>query len=296
MGTRLILVGTGTPAPVANRAGSCCLLELGEACVLIDCGPGSVRRLLDAALPVTRITHLFLTHLHYDHCMDYPYLLLLRWDQGHGQLDELAVYGPGPVAQMTDRLVGPAGAFAPDLTARVDHPGSHFIYQKRGGVLPRRRPAPVVTELADGDSVDGHTWRVRAAEVAHVQPQLTSLAYRFETDVGPIVFTGDAAPTPALTALAKGAHVLVHMCHFLNDFETDPRITSCCSGHLQAAQTARDAGVDRLVLVHMTEQLDAPGVGERALTEAARVFPGEIIWGHDLLDVPLGPITPSQMR
>lgn len=296
MSERLLLVGTGTPAPVARRAGTCCLLEVGDECVLIDCGPGSVRRLVEARIPVTRITRVFLTHLHYDHCVDYAYLVLLHWDQGYGQLDELRVYGPEPVAEMTRRLVGPDGAFGPDLTARVDHPGSHFIYEKRGGVLPRRRPAPVVTELVDGDTVEGGAWSVQAAEVLHVQPQLASLAYRFETAVGPIVFTGDAAPTPRLVELARGARVLVHMCHMLNGFETDPRITSCCSGHLQAAQTARDAGAERLVLVHMTEQLDDPGVRERALIEAAGVFRGEIIWGEDLLDVPLGAITPNAMR
>jgi len=296
VGVRLRLLGTGTPAPVVRRAGSACLLELDDACLLIDCGPGSLRRLIEAGVPVTRVTHLLLTHLHYDHCMDYAYLVLLRWDQAHGEGDELRVYGPAPVARMTDRLLGPDGAFAADLCARIEHPGSHFIYQKRGGVLPRRAPAPQVTELADGGTITGRGWQAKTVEVTHVQPQLTSLAYRVDCDRGPIVFSGDAAPGERLTELARGARVLVHMCHFLNEVETDPRITTCCSGHLQAAQTARDAGVDTLVLVHMTEQLDAPGMPERAIVEASRVFPGRILWGQDLMEVPLRPVAPPDMR
>jgi len=247
-------------------------------------------------MPVTRVTHLFLTHLHYDHCVDYAYLTLLRWDQGHGQVDELAVHGPKPLAQMTQRLIGPDGAFAPDLTARVEHPGSQFIYEKRGGVLPRRRPEPVVCELASGDVVEGQGWRVVAAEARHVQPQLTSLAYRFESSGSAIVFTGDAASTPELVELARGANVLVHMCHYFSGFEADPRITSCCSGHLEAAQTAKQAGAKTLVLVHTTEQLDSPGVGERALREAGEVFDGDLIWGEDLLEVPLGEVLPGRIR
>ena len=43
---------------------------------------------------------------------------------------------------MTEALLGPEGAFGPDLAARTEHPGSHFIYEMRGGVMPRRRSSP----------------------------------------------------------------------------------------------------------------------------------------------------------
>jgi ribonuclease Z len=128
---------------------------------------------------------------------------------------------------------------------------------------------------------------VRVAEVAHVQPQLTCLAYRLEAGGRSIVFGADSSPTPALTRLADGADVLLHMCHFVNGVEGDPRLTETCSGHEDAARTARDAGVDTLVLVHITEQVEQPGVRERVLHEAATIFPGRIIFGEDLLEVSL---------
>ena len=40
--SRLLLLGTGTPAPLVHRAGSSYLLQTGEQTLLIDCGPGSV--------------------------------------------------------------------------------------------------------------------------------------------------------------------------------------------------------------------------------------------------------------
>ena len=90
--------------------------------------------------------------------------------------------------------------------------------------------------------------------------------------------------------------MLLHMCHFINGVVTDERLTNCCSGHLDAAATARDAGVKTLVLVHLTEQLETPGVQERVLHEVGEVFDGQVILGQDLLEVPLGTIDAEPVR
>ena len=294
--TRLQLLCTGTPAPLAHRGGSSYLVQTGDETLIFDCGPASVRRMLEAGLALPSIDYLFLTHLHYDHCIDFAYLVLTRWDQGVGQIPELQVYGPAPTALMAHRLFSADGAFGPDLAARTLHPGSHFVYEARGGVMPRERPSPQVREVESGDRIETDGWQVDVAEVVHVQPQLTCLAYRLTTPDGTIVFGGDTAPVDRLTGLARGADVLLHMCHFINGAVDDERLTSCCSGHLDAAATARDAGVETLVLVHLTEQLETPGVRERVLHEVGEVFDGQVILGEDLLEVPMGTIDTEPVR
>ena len=199
----------------------------------------------------------------------------------------MRVCGPAPLERMTGLLFDEDGVYGPDLAARTQHPGSHFVCQMRGGVLPRQRPAPLVVEVEHGSRVEGEGWVVTTAEVVHCQPQLTCLAYRLEAGDQVVVFGGDTAPTPRLTQLAQGADVLLHMCHFINEVVTDQRITSCCSGHLDAARTAREAGVGTLVLVHLTEQLETPGVKERVLVEVGQIFPGQVIFGEDLTRVPV---------
>ena len=296
MSLKLTLLGTGTPTPLFHRAGSGYLVTIDEEVLLFDCGPGVARRLLEEAVPPQALTRLFLTHLHYDHCVDYACIVLTRWDQGAGKIPELEVYGPAPLKRMTERLLGSDGAFGPDLDARTQHPGSEFVYERRGGILPRKRPDPLVTEVADGSCVQSGNWRVETAEVIHVQPQLTCLAYRLDTPYGTIVFGGDTAPTRRLTDLARNADILIHMCHFINDVELDPRITGCCSGHLDAARTAREADVGTLILTHVTEQLEPPGVRERLVAEAARIFGGHIVFAEDLTDVPVGPIDPEPIQ
>jgi ribonuclease Z len=86
------------------------------------------------------------------------------------------------------------------------------------------------------------------------------------------------------------------MCHFVNGEADDPRNKAACSGHLDAARTAADAGVRTLVLVHLTEQVDQPGVRERVVHEVGEVFAGQVIFGQDLLDVPLDAIDVPRIR
>ena len=197
---------------------------------------------------------------------------------------------------MTDLLFGEEGVFGPDLAARTLHPCSHAMYEARGGVLPRKRPEPKVTEVEDASVIEREGWHVVVAEVEHVQPQLSCLAYRLDTPEASIVFGGDTAPTDGLTQLAADADVLLHMCHMHNGIVTDPRLTSTCSGHRDAARTACDAEVQTLVLVHITEQLEQPGIRERVLHEAAEIFEGNIIFGEDLMEVPLGAIVADPIR
>ena len=151
---KIRLLGTGTPTPSTKRKSSGYMVEVGNDVILFDHGPGSYHRMLEAGTPPTRVTHMFFSHLHYDHCSDYGTLVLTRWDQGAGQIPELKVFGPSPRARMTDLLFSENGVYGPDLDARTHKAGSLAFYQARGGVLPRVRPTPQVREVKAGDTVD----------------------------------------------------------------------------------------------------------------------------------------------
>jgi ribonuclease BN (tRNA processing enzyme) len=144
---RILLLGTGTPKPSLKRMGAGYLVEVGSDAILFDAGPGVFHRLLEAGIPATRRSHVFLSHLHYYHCMDYGRLVLTRWDQGHGRIPELRVFGPTPLSRMNAALFGPEGAFAPDIEARLHHMASVAVYVNRGGNPPRKRPAPEIGSL-----------------------------------------------------------------------------------------------------------------------------------------------------
>jgi ribonuclease BN (tRNA processing enzyme) len=285
---KITLLGTGTPAPSLSRQSSGYLVEVGEDVIVMDHGPGAAHRLLEAGCHPTKVTHCLLSHVHYDHIMDYPRLLLQRWDMGAGKLPELQVYGPQPIARITDQLIGDGGVYGLDIESRVSHQASKDVYVSRGGVLPRKKPRPIVREVVPGDVIQGKDWRIVVGEANHFQPILECLGYRLETESGVLVYSGDSGGVPeSMIALARGADMLIHMCHFASGMEPTPTYRSASGSHLDIAEVARRANVKTVVLSHFIHLLDNPGVLEQLVTEMKAIFPGNIIIGRDLMELSL---------
>jgi hypothetical protein len=54
--------------------------------------------------------------------------------------------------------------------------------------------------------------------------------------------------------------------------------------------------VKTIVLTHVTEQIDQPGVRERVLREMGAVFKGNLVFGEDLMEIPVrGPAAAKLM-
>lgn len=293
---KITLLGTGNPAPSLRRMGPGYLLQVAGDVIVLDHGPGSHHRLLETGIRATDVSHAFFSHLHYDHFIDFPRLLLTRWDQGAAQIPELAVYGPKPIASLVEKLIGPEGVFGPDIDARTGWDASLHVYRARGGREPRRPPRPEVTEIAKGDVVETGRWRVEAVEVPHAQPHLTCLSLRLDCDEGSVVYSGDTGPSRALETLAKDCDVLIHMCAYMSGSVDNAATRAGTSGHLEAARTAAAAGARCLVASHIYDQFDRPGVRERVIAEMARVYDGAIVLGEDLMEIPLRPASPGVFR
>jgi ribonuclease Z len=292
---RIWILGSGTPTPSLKRMCSGYVAQIGSSYIVFDHGFGAYHRLLELGVRATQVTHLFLTHHHYDHIGDYARLLLTRWDQGGGRVSELKVFGPPPLKHITERLFGEDGAFGPDLRARTQDQCSLDLYRARGGIGERKWPAPIITELGPSDIVKDESWEVRVTPVSHFAPYLTSYAYRLTHNGQSLVYSGDTGPTDSLVRLATSCDVLIHMCHYLSGTAPSADFARSCTGHLELAGMARDAGVKTLVLTHITEQLDGPGIRERVTSEMAKVFKGDILFGNDLLEVPMAGAAPGKL-
>jgi ribonuclease BN (tRNA processing enzyme) len=277
------LLGTGTPAPSTRRQSSGYLIEVGTDLIVWDHGPGAHHRLIESGHRTIDVTHAFFTHLHYDHCMDYGRLVLQRWDQGADRIPDLQVYGPPPMARMTEQLFGDEGVYGPDIRARVTHRSSLDVFEARGGTLPRRRPAPRVTEIHAGSVVEGNGWKVTVGHAQHVQPYLECLAFRLDAREGSICYTGDSGSSDAIVELAKGCDILIHMNHYFSGTEPTPAYRAACGNHRDNAIIAKRAGARTLVLTHLLAQIDQPGIREQIVHEIRQVFDGRVIWGEDLM-------------
>jgi ribonuclease Z len=281
---KLTLLGTGTPAPSLRRQSSGYLVEIGDALIVLDHGPGAHQRLIEGGFRSTDVTHAFFTHLHYDHCMDYGRLVLQRWDIGAGKVPELQVFGPPPLRRMTDGLFGENGIYSDDIRARTNHPASLDVFRARGGELPRRPPNPAVREVKPGDTIEGRGWRATVGESSHMQPFLQCYGYRLESESGSLCYAGDSGGVcETVIELARKADILIHMMHLAAGTEPSAQFRLSTGAHTDVAEVARRAEVGALVLTHFTPHIDAPGTRERAIAEMAAIYRGPIIWGEDLM-------------
>lgn len=278
------LLGTGTPAPSLTRQSSGYLIEVGSDLMVWDHGPGAHQRLIESGRRSTEVTHAFFTHLHYDHCMDYGRLVLQRWDQGADRVADLQVYGPPPLARMTKQLFDEDGIYGPDIAARTNHRSSLDVFEARGGTLPRRRPAPKVTEIHAGSVIDGNGWKLTVGHAQHAQPYLECLAFRLDTKDGSLCYAGDSgAVAESIVRLAKDCDLLILMNHFFSGTEPSAAFRNATGNHKDNAEIARQSGAKTIVLTHLTDQIDQPAIREQIVHEIQQVFSGKVIWGQDLM-------------
>jgi ribonuclease BN (tRNA processing enzyme) len=183
--------------------------------------------------------------------------------------------------------MGKEGAFFPDWDSRIKHPASHWCHEARGGTLPRPAPAFEVKEAKSGDSYRADSWTVHTQSVQHVEPYLESLAFRFETSAGSVVFAGDCADCPDLRDFAAGADTLVAACTHFGPSETDPAISEVITGSSDTAEIAAEADVNTLVLTHANSRFAQAETQEKVIAEIRETFDGAVFFPEELTTVSL---------
>lgn len=252
--------------------GAASALEVDGRLYLVDAGQGVSRQLArirardhrdDGVGAFKRLEAVFLSHLHSDHTMDLANLVLCAPNHGWPSR-RVPVYGPGPVGGdtpvpgTTDLLHALSVAFRGDFLNRGGRTGDANPFAElvvAQDILPPDGPAQAEPWLVAEDE----RVRVTAALVDHGQTY-PSLAYRFDTARGAVVFSGDTAPSDSLVALARDAELLVHevMHPSIVDWlaKADPGFTTelgaaVMSKHTDVADVgaiAERAGVRRLIL------------------------------------------------
>lgn len=275
-GTRLILLGTaGGPTPKRTRAGSAQAIIVGDRTYVVDCGDGVARQMVLANIPLTSLRHILITHHHSDHTADYGNLLLLAW--GDALTTRVDAWGPPPLARITALFLE---MNRPDLTVRQKDEG-------RPPLGPLVHPHDV---SRSGSVFSDDRVRVTCCRVDHPMVPI-ALAYRFDTLDRSIVISGDTRPTAALTRLAKNADVLVHEALYLPRAPGAPG--SALRRHVieshtpveEAGRVAAEAGVRTLVLSHLVPAENPPVTDDEWIAGARTHFDGQIIVGHDLLEI-----------
>ena len=192
--TVVITLGTGTPVPNPERAGAATAVVVGRRVFLFDAGAGVMRRVAAAGLPIDGVTAAFITHLHSDHTLGLPDLILTSWVMGRSTPMRLS--GPPGLRRMADHLIA---AWAEDTVVRV-----------KG--LERGRPGGYrvdTREVTGGVVFDSGGVKVTAVRVPHGEWEY-AFAYRVDTPDRKILISGDTRYSDAIAQAAQDVDVLVH--------------------------------------------------------------------------------------
>jgi ribonuclease BN (tRNA processing enzyme) len=246
---RLTVLGSGSVVPAADVVCSSYYVEIGEARILLDCGPGAVHNMARFGLPWSELTHIAITHFHNDHIGDFPPLMFaMKHGMAVSREQPLVVLGPAGLRKLLKRA---ARAFG----SHVTDPG--FPLQ--------------IEEINPGETFAlGSESRATVHATQHTE---NSVAYRLDTATGSLGYTGDTGPNDDLANFMTGVSTLIAECS-LPDAEAAPNHLSPSS----VARLARLAGPTRLVPTHIYPQLsrtELPGLIRQA------GWPGEVIVAHD---------------
>lgn len=215
------VLGSGDTVPRLQRVSAANLLQTGSHMALIDIGCGCLLRLQAKGVDFDGINHIFLTHLHPDHCAELVSLVFSRVANFNRLWETpLHVYGGVGLIAWWRNLCAAWPSLQKPLDAKL----------------------LVLHEIQAGETLAADIWRIATSPVAH-KPE--SLAYRFTHDGKSVVVSGDTAPCDNLALFAHNANLLVLEC----GGGPNP-----AAGHLslaQAAVVATKAQVRNLILTHI---------------------------------------------
>lgn len=271
--TAIVMLGTGGPRPNPEASGPATAIVVGNRVFLFDAGTGVERQLSAAHLPINGVTALFVTHLHSDHTLGLPDLILTSWVMGrHAPLE---AYGPHGLRAMIDQILA---AWQEDIAIRTDG----LEHEAKGG----ERVA--VHEIDPGVVYDSGGVKITAIPVLHGSWK-EAYGYRIDTPDRHIVISGDTRPSDALAQAARGVDVLIHEVYPSGSLAPENRpgggdwpayLRSFHTSDVELGTIAATARPRLLILYHVVSR----SRDDDALIAGIRRggFRGAIVIGHDL--------------
>jgi ribonuclease BN (tRNA processing enzyme) len=252
---RLTVLGKSPSWQDAGGACSGYLVEDEDASLLIDCGNGvfsKLRRFRD----YTRVDGVVISHLHADHFLDlvpYAYALTYAPRQQPVPVDRW----PGTDSPARPRLIVPEGG-SETLRRVVGAWGNEDLIER----------AFRLEEYREDDALEIGSIRVNFHTVPHFM-ETYAMCVTSANGSGRLVFGADCRPTDELVGFSEGADLLLIEATLPRPERSGER------GHLtprEAGEHGRAAKVKRLVLTHISDELDELW----ARGEAAEAFGGAV--------------------
>lgn len=220
------------------------LVEMGGAQVVVDCGLGVTRGLVEAGMDLRHLSHVVITHMHSDHVLELGPLIHTAWTTG--LKTPIDIWGP---AGLGDYWSGFMTSMAYDSNLRVEDEG--------------RPPLDSLVRLhaIDEGPLQIGPLAARALRVPH-PPVTDTFALRLEAEGKSLCLSADMAPFAPLADLAQDVNLLLHEAMLPEGLEAiiaktgmgeklRAHLTNSHSTADAAARIATRAGAKHLAFYHL---------------------------------------------
>lgn len=289
---RINILGCGSATPSLRHLPSCQVIDFRDNLMMVDCGEGAQLSMRRMKLKFSRLSHIFISHLHGDHVLGLPGLLSTL--SLHGKTGSVTIHtfreGIGLLRPVVDFLcrepsfriewheIDPAGGRVLETEAlTVDtYPLYHRV--PAVGFLFREKPKP---RHINGDMVRFHEVPIsRMAAIKagedYIKPDGTVIPNAYlTTDPDPAVsyaYCSDTLYNPLIAEAVSGVDLLYHEATYIDADEAKAHDR----GHSTASEAARialKAGARQLLLGHYSKSYPDEAAH---LAEARAIFPNTL--------------------
>lgn len=288
------ILGCGSALPTTRHLATSQIVDLRDKLYMIDCGEGTQVQMRRMRVRFGRLAHIFISHLHGDHCFGLPGLISSLGMLG--RTGELVVHGPKevetylrPVMDLFCRGMEFEVRFNP-----VDTRSHSLVMEDRSlsvysiplkhriptcGYLFAEKPkeAHIIREMTDFYQVPVRCMKDIKQGQDYVTPEGEVVPNsRLTRPAAPpkrYAFCSDTAYNRSIIPIIEGADLLYHEATFAECDLARAKETFHSTAR-QAAEIARDAHVKRLVIGHYSARYEDLSELHR---EAEAVFPGTIL-------------------
>jgi len=287
---RVHILGCGSALPTLRHYSSCQVVEHRGKLFMIDCGEGTQMQLRRSRLRFLSLNHIFISHLHGDHC--FGLIGLISTFGLLGRTLPLHVYAPKEMQPLLDAQLD---FFCHDLGYAVEFHAvetteNKVIYEDRSltietiplqhrvpccGFLFREKPSlpHIRREMIDFYKIplcqinnikNGQDWTTADGEVVS-RERLTLPADPPRS----YAYCSDTKYIPTLHEIVNGVSTLYHEGTYASD-RLENAAKYMHSTAADAARVAKEARVGRLIIGHFSKRYDDETV---LLREAQEIFP-----------------------
>ena len=246
----VIVLGSGTGIPSIRRASPGLIIISDSTKILIDSGPGTLRKMLEVGITYQNPDLILYTHLHPDHTADLvPTLFACKYGDLPREKDLLCMGGPGfkTFFEKLEKLYG----------SWIESQSYHLTVKEIS------KEAMLYRDL-----------KIFSKPMAHISG---SVGYRIEfRDGKSIAISGDTDYCQNIIDLALEVDLLVIECSFPDGKKVEGHLTPSLAGRI-----ALESGCKKLLLTHLYPVCDQFDI----LKQCSEVYQGEIIVGEDLMRI-----------